>query len=193
MRTQAHAWSWRSTHRLLRPQASVTLILLRGIACFTPASTRCTLHTRAFPPSLAAMPPAQAAAGGLRGGGGEAAAKRIKSRKPPGGGEAPQSSKRPRRAAAGAAAAAHGKGTAEVQGSGAASGTGSQGRGEALAKNVGIALAAEGNPKRAADMTRYMKGHFPHFGIDAARRRAIVKGIIDLVGGPKSLTVVEVR
>jgi hypothetical protein len=130
------------------------------------------------------------ALGSLRGGAG-GVAKRSKSGKTTGEGNEPRSSKRPRRAAAAAAAA--GKGNNEDRGSGADTVTVLDDRGEALAKNVSIALAAERNPRRADDMTRYMKGHFPHFGIDATRRRAIVKGVLDIVGGPKSLTEEEVR
>ena len=182
------------------------MILLREVACFAPASTKCTLHIGTFCPSLVAPPQRRGqrilpwvvqplaampqALGSLRGGAGDVA-KRTKRGKATGEGGEPRSSKRPRRAAA---AAADGKGNNEGRGSGGADAvTVSDDRGEELAKNVSNALAAERNPKRAADMTRYMKGHFPHFGIDATRRRAIVKGVFDMVGGPKSLTAEEVR
>lgn len=69
------------------------------------------------------------------------------------------------------------------------------GRGAALSRKVAAALAGGGDAARGAEMTRYMKGHFPHYGVGAADRRKIAKGVLGKEGisSPKELSVDEVR
>jgi 3-methyladenine DNA glycosylase AlkD len=54
-------------------------------------------------------------------------------------------------------------------------------------EQLGATFAAAGDPKRAADMRRYMRDQFAFFGVATPERRAITKRILEPLGPPSAL------
>ena len=55
---------------------------------------------------------------------------------------------------------------------------------DTVVAELGVALAAAGDPERAVAMRSYMRDQFSFFGVPAPERRAISKQVLDPLGAP---------